>query len=111
MLEDTTRVNLLYDFYGNLLTEKQRECLEFYYQHDLSLAEIADHSNISRQGVHDLLKRSVKTLEKAEIRLGMVARFATQDKDLRRLREIIAHDQLGSQEREEALTIVDRLLD
>lgn len=58
------RVNLLYDFYSSLLTAKQRECLELYYQYDLSLAEIAENIGISRQGVHDLLKRGVKSLEK-----------------------------------------------
>jgi predicted DNA-binding protein YlxM (UPF0122 family) len=111
MLEDTTRVNLLYDFYGNLLTEKQRECLELYYQHDLSLAEIADNSAISRQGVHDLIKRAVRTLEKAEGRLGLVDRFAAQDKVLRRLREILSGEKIEPGDRKEALAIVDKLLD
>lgn len=111
MLEDTTRVNLLYDFYGNLLTDKQRECLELYYQHDLSLAEIADDNGISRQGVHDLLKRAVKTLEKAEKRLSLVARFAAQERELRRLREILSQSEIPSHDRNEALAIVEKLLD
>jgi predicted DNA-binding protein YlxM (UPF0122 family) len=85
MLEDTTRINLLYDFYGNLLTEKQREYLELYYQDDLSLGEIADNDGISRQGVHDLVKRAVRALENAEERLGLVARFLVQEKELQRL--------------------------
>ncbi|MCW3489941.1 YlxM family DNA-binding protein [Dethiobacter alkaliphilus] len=110
MLEDTTRINMLYDFYGNLLTDKQRECLELYYQDDLSLAEIADNSGISRQGVHDLIKRAVKTLEKAEEKLALVKRFMDQEKELRRLRGILAGD-IGPGERREALAIVDRLLD
>jgi predicted DNA-binding protein YlxM (UPF0122 family) len=111
MLENTTRVNLLYDFYGNLLTDKQRECLELYYQHDLSLAEIADNSGISRQGVHDLIKRAVRTLEKAEKRLTLVRRFADQEKELRRLHEILSGGELPESVKREALTIVERLLD
>lgn len=89
MLEDTTRINLLYDFYGNLLTEKQREYLELYYQDDLSLGEIADNDGISRQGVHDLVKRAVRALENAEERLGLVARFLVQEKELQRLRDLL----------------------
>lgn len=111
MLEDTTRVNLLYDFYGNLLTERQRECLELYYQHDLSLAEIADNSGISRQGVHDLIKRAVRALENAEERLGLVARFAAQEKELRQLREILSSEDIPQAVRRKAQAIVERLLD
>ena len=111
MLEDTTRINLLYDFYGNLLTEKQRECLELYYQDDLSFGEIADMSGISRQGVHDLLKRAAKTLEKAEERLVLVQRFMAQEKELRRLRDILIGEAIPPDERREALAIIDRLLD
>ena len=111
MLEDTTRVNLLYDFYGNLLTQKQRECLELYYQDDLSLAEIADQDGISRQGVHDLLKRAVKTLENAEKRLGLLARFTTQEIELRRLRKLLQQGELSQDDRKEALVIVEKLLD
>jgi uncharacterized protein len=50
MLEDTTRINMLYDFYGSLLTEKQREFLELYYQHDLSLAEAAGEAESPGRG-------------------------------------------------------------
>lgn len=111
MLEETTRVNLLYDFYGNLLTERQRECLELYYQHDLSLAEIAEDNGISRQGVYDLIKRAIMSLEKAEERLGLVARFSEQEKDLRKLREILAAEEIPQAIRNKALTILERLLD
>lgn len=111
MLEDTTRVNLLYDFYGNLLTEKQREYLELYYQHDLSLAEIADTSGISRQGVHDLIRRAVRVLEKTEKKLGLVERFQSQEKDLHYLRDILAKEDISVPERREALSIVEKLLE
>ena len=111
MLEDTTRINLLYDFYGNLLTDKQRECLELYYQDDLSLGEIADLSGISRQGVHDLIKRAAKTLTKAEGRLSLLQRFMAQEKELRRLRDILGGGVIPPDEHREALAIIDRLLD
>ncbi|MCR3922870.1 MAG: YlxM family DNA-binding protein [Firmicutes bacterium] len=111
MLEDTTRVNLLYDFYGSLLTEKQRECLELYYQDDLSLAEIADQDGISRQGVHDIVKRAVKTLDNAEKSLGLVARFTTQEKDLKRLHQILSQKEVMDSDRTEALVIVEKLME
>jgi predicted DNA-binding protein YlxM (UPF0122 family) len=111
MLEDTTRINMLYDFYGNLLTEKQREYVELYYQHDLSLAEIADHGGITRQGVHDLIKRGARTLEKAETRLGLVSRFAKQETALLHLRELLSKDNVPADVKQEALAIVEGLLD
>lgn len=66
------RINLLYDFYGQLLTAKQRALLKLYYQADLSLGEIADQQEVSRQAVYDILKRSERTLEHFEDKLNLV---------------------------------------
>ena len=65
-LEKTKRVNDLIDLYGILLTENQLNILELYYMEDLSLKEIADELNISRNAVHDSLKRSLIILEEYE---------------------------------------------
>ncbi|MBS3948067.1 MAG: YlxM family DNA-binding protein [Dethiobacter sp.] len=111
MLEDTTRANLLYDFYGNLLTAKQREVFELYFQHDLSLGEIAEGSGISRQGVHDLARRAVRTLKRAEARLGLVARFAWQEKVLQSVRQLLSEEVLRPEARAEALSLLEELLD
>ena len=75
MLEKVSRMALLLDFYGGLLTDKQRRIFELYYEHNLSLGEIAEECGISRQAVHDLLKRSEKSLESYEIRLGLLDKF------------------------------------
>ncbi len=69
------RISLLLDFYGDMLTEKQRDVVELYYNEDLSLAEIAAHSKISRQGVRDSIKRGEATLLELEERLGLARRF------------------------------------
>lgn len=61
----------LYDFYRELLTDKQRIVFEKYYLEDLSMQEIADHSNISRQSVNDLLKRTEKILTDYEDKLKL----------------------------------------
>ncbi|MEG1850054.1 MAG: YlxM family DNA-binding protein, partial [Oscillospiraceae bacterium] len=65
----------LYDFYGELLTEKQQEVIELYYNEDLSLAEIAAHSGITRQGVRDSIKRAECQLTEFEQLLGLSERF------------------------------------
>ena len=66
---------LLLDFYGDMLTEKQRDFISFYYNDDLSLAEIAENVGITRQGVRDAIKRAESQLIEMEERVGFVARF------------------------------------
>lgn len=68
-------ISLLLDFYGQMLTEKQREVVEYYYNEDLSLAEIAQHSGITRQGVRDSIKRAERQLLDYEEKLGLFSRF------------------------------------
>ena len=68
-------MSLLFDFYGETLTEKQRELFDLYYNEDLSLAEIAEHAGITRQGVRDSIKRAEGTLLEMEERLGLARKF------------------------------------
>ncbi|MCI9194600.1 MAG: putative DNA-binding protein [Angelakisella sp.] len=68
-------ISLLLDFYGDMLTEKQRDVVELYYNEDLSLAEIATHSGITRQGVRDSIKRAESQLLDYEDRLRLAGRF------------------------------------
>ena len=78
MPDETVWRTMLFDFYGELLTEKQREYYDLHYNQDLSLAEIAASSGISRQGVWDNIRRADAALRDAESRLGLVQRFAAQ---------------------------------
>jgi len=66
---------LLYDFYGEMLTEKQRNVIELYYEDDLSLSEIAQDQNITRQGVRDAIKRAEAQMLEMEERLRLKERF------------------------------------
>ena len=71
---DGLRLSLLFDYYGDLLTEKQRTCFDLYYNQDLSLGEIAQETGVSRQGVHDSLVRAEAALRTMEEKTGAVAR-------------------------------------
>ena len=68
-------ISVLLDFYGDMLTEKQRSFIEYYYNDDLSLSEIAENEGITRQGVRDAIKRAEGQLFEMEERLGLARRF------------------------------------
>ena len=68
-------MSFLLDFYGPMLTDKQRDVVELYYNEDLSLAEIAQHSGITRQGVRDSIKWAEAQMLECEERLGLARRF------------------------------------
>jgi predicted DNA-binding protein YlxM (UPF0122 family) len=74
MRTDALEMSLLFDYYGELLTEKQRVCFDLYHNQDLSLAEIAESEGISRQGVHDSITRAETALRSFEQALGCVRR-------------------------------------
>lgn len=82
MIEKIERIAFLLDFYGGLLTGKQQQCLDLHYNQDLSLAEIAETFGVSRQAVHDILKRAENVLDDYEARLGLVKRFNRNRDDL-----------------------------
>lgn len=81
-------ITLLLDFYGDLLTEKQRTFISYYYNDDLSLAEIAANEGITRQGVRDAIKRAESQLVNMENRLGLVARFENMKSGLSEIIEV-----------------------
>lgn len=92
-------MTLLLDTYGNLVTDRQREFFSLHYDHDLSLAEIAEQYGISRQGVHDVIQRTEKSLETFEAKLGVLARqqklvSALEDmqRELRRISDNVPQD-------------------
>ncbi len=82
MAKDFERINSLLDFYGDMLTDRQKDFLEYYYIDDLSLAEIAENEGITRQGVRDAIKRAEAQLFEMEQRLGLAKRFAEVKKGL-----------------------------
>ncbi len=85
MEDNTLHHTMLYDFYGELLTPKQREYYDLYYNDDLSLGEIAEQAGISRQGVWDIIRRAEKLMRGYEDKTGLIER---QKKTLDELSEI-----------------------
>lgn len=82
------KISVLIDFYGNMLTEKQRDVLELYYNEDLSLAEIGNYAGISRQGVRDSIKRGEVVLLELEEKLGLYAKSVALDNNLKDIHEL-----------------------
>ena len=77
MFEKNLNISLLLDFYGDILTERQKEILDLYYNDDLSLAEIAENYDISRQGVRSILKKGENILVDMEEKLHLAKRFSS----------------------------------
>ena len=75
MKNQAYRMALLYDFYGDMLTDRQKEFYDLYYNEDLSLAEIAENYGITRQGVRDVIVRAEAVLTELEDKTGIIRRF------------------------------------
>jgi uncharacterized protein len=113
MLAKVLRIGQLYDFYGALLTDKQRHCLKMHYLNDLSLAEIAAEFKVSRQAIHDILRRGEQILEEYEAKLGLVERYRQDQETIRKAYEILnssPHDFHRLREHGQALDLLKHLL-
>ena len=102
MSADKVEIAMLCDIYGALLSEKEREALVNYYDDDLSLAEIAENTGISRQGVRYQIKFAESKLAEYEEKLGLLAKRRLAEKDLAALREAVGSD-------EKAIALVETL--
>jgi hypothetical protein len=110
MIEKTERIIMLKDFYGSLLTQKQQDALNLYYEDDWSLSEIADSMAISRQAVYDLLKRAEQALSDYEQRLSLLERFSLTRRCLDQVFEVLNHRKSIDQgEIEQVLSILGQI--
>ena len=90
-MEKIVEQTLLYDFYGELLTEHQRRIYEDVVLNDYSLSEVAEELGISRQGVHDNVKRCGRILQDYEDKLHLVEKFVNIKEKIHRIRELTVH--------------------
>lgn len=103
MLEKIIEITMLYDFYGQLLTVKQQEILKLYHEDNYSLSEIADEFGISRQGVHDAIKKAEKALHEYELKLGLINKFINTEKAITKIDNAI--DQLINEHKEDKILV------
>ena len=96
-IEERVELSLLYDFYGALLKENQRRMFEASILDDYNLAEIAEDENITRQGVHDAIKRACKQLREYEQKLGLVEKFEKQKELVKKLHIILKGMNIGDE--------------
>ncbi|MBR5128527.1 MAG: YlxM family DNA-binding protein [Firmicutes bacterium] len=85
VVDEIAKASLLYDFYGALLTEKQRQVMALYHEENLSLSEIAGEFNISRQAVHDTLKKAELALEDYENKLNLIDKLVKTEEAINKI--------------------------
>ncbi|HJC41465.1 MAG TPA: DNA-binding protein [Candidatus Intestinimonas pullistercoris] len=117
MKNQAYRMAMLYDFYGDLLTDRQKEFYDLYYNEDLSLAEIAENYGITRQGVRDVIVRAEAYLTEIEDKTGLIRRFHTMQGQLREVADCAGRilalndEHLNSQELEDLAGRIKSLAD
>ena len=97
-------ISLLLDFYGYLLTERQRECYTLHHEDDMSLGEIAEEMHISRQAVHDNIERAKASMEGYEQKLHLIEQYLLRRKIVKQIREELVSAAITSESIQSLLT-------
>ncbi|MBE6553008.1 MAG: winged helix-turn-helix transcriptional regulator [Ruminococcaceae bacterium] len=97
MFEKDLKIAFLLDFYGEVLSDRKRTVLDYYYNDDLSLAEIAQEIGISRQGVRELIKKAEEELRFYEEKLGLATRFRRVQDSAARLQNLLDDAGIGAE--------------
>ncbi len=97
MFEKNLNIGYLLDFYGDILSERRRDALDFYYNNDMSLSEIAEEMGISRQGVRDLIKKAEDELLFYEEKLGLAKKFADAQGHAKRALELCRQSDISDE--------------
>jgi len=110
MEDETLLMSMLFDFFGDLLTEKQREYFDLYHNEDLSLSEIAEKAGITRQGVYDIVVRAEKSLIEIEQKTGIVRKWRETRDGLERAEALARKMQRLSESNEESMHLANELV-
>ncbi len=113
MIQKISNVVWYYDFYGEMLTEKQQQIFKLYYFHDLSMGEIAEEYKISRQAVHDILKRSEDILIEYEKKLRLFEKFTEQKEIFNKLQDLLCkiHEKSNDKDIKKCIHLLNDLVD
>ncbi|MCI6407989.1 YlxM family DNA-binding protein [Veillonella caviae] len=103
-MEERVLISLLLDFYGPLLTDKQRLSLQLHHENDMSLGEIADELGVSRQAVHDNLQRARHILNDYESKLHLVAQYEMREQVIQELKDTLPVEVLSQVKVQQLLT-------
>ena len=106
-MEERMTISLLLDFYGALLTERQRECYTLHHEDDMSLGEIAEEMHISRQAVHDNIERAKASMEGYEQKLHLIEQYLLRRKIVKQIREELVSAAITSESIQSLLTQVE----
>ncbi|GIO41780.1 putative DNA-binding protein [Paenibacillus apis] len=110
-LEKTNRINLLFDFYEKLLTEKQQTFMRYYFLDDFSLGEIASEFSISRQAVYEHIKRAEEMLENYEDKLGLLRKEEERSELLTSLGQLIQDSGMTGLHKEKAMELLRKAVE
>jgi len=109
MDDETLLKTMLFDFFGDLLTEKQQEYFDLYHNEDLSLSEIAERAGISRQGVYDIITRAEKTLMEIELKTGLIQKWQETRTQLGEIETIARELRKSIENNRQAAELADKL--
>ena len=109
MFEKNLKLAYLLDFYGDILTERRRDALDFYYNDDMSLSEIAEEMGISRQGVRDLIKKAEEELLFYEEKLGLAKKFSDAQEHAARALKMCEGEAVSDELRREIEILAERV--
>ncbi|HHX11406.1 MAG TPA: putative DNA-binding protein [Clostridiales bacterium] len=111
-LDEVVELSILYDFYGELLSDHKKHIFEEYVHNDLSLSEIAELNDISRQGVYDIVKRCSKELRDYESKLKLISKFDTVKDKLLEIKELVSKPLSSNRDnlKEKITTLADDIL-
>ncbi|MCQ2535733.1 MAG: DNA-binding protein [Lachnospiraceae bacterium] len=110
-MEEKVYQAYLYDFYGELLKESRRSVLEDYLFSDMSVSEIAQDKDITRQAAHDMIKRSIASLEGYEEKLGLLKKFLSAKKDIEDIEKLTTKESITKEELSKINSLAARILE
>ena len=107
VFEKNLNIGFLLDFYGDVLTERKRDALDFYYNNDMSLSEVAEELGISRQGARELIKKAEEELTFYEEKLGLAKKFADAQFHAKRALELCERNGVADEVGDEIRRLLD----